>query len=148
MSHQGAFIADLLFRNHRERKEAYIKSLELEVVQLRANEARLSQETKALYTEIRVMKNLLVINGIPVPSPPPQSTNDDPAPQDTEDVFEFSISTVSTVSSKTSQEQERINVVRQTRRKKSGYAGSTAHHEDQSLGVYMRIPIAFISYIF
>ena len=89
------------------------------------------------------MKGLLIMNGIPIPSPPPRNTNDDQAPQDTEDVFEFSISTLSTVSSKASQQQERINVVRQTRRKKSGHAESTAHRKDQDLGVYMYIPIAF-----
>jgi hypothetical protein len=57
-----------LLRNHRERKEAYVKSLETEVVQLRANEARILNETKGLYAEITVLKRLLVENGIQVPT--------------------------------------------------------------------------------
>lgn len=55
-------------RTHRERKEAYTKGLENEVVQLRANEARIMQETKALYSEINMLKNTLRQNGIPVPT--------------------------------------------------------------------------------
>ncbi|KAF2690691.1 hypothetical protein K458DRAFT_326498 [Lentithecium fluviatile CBS 122367] len=55
-------------RTHRERKEAYTKSLEAEVVQLRANESRILHETKTLYSEISVLKNLLVANGIPLPA--------------------------------------------------------------------------------
>jgi hypothetical protein len=54
-------------RTHRERKEAYTKSLEAEVVQLHANEARMLHETKTLQKEIDILKNLLTINGIPVP---------------------------------------------------------------------------------
>jgi hypothetical protein len=54
-------------RTHRERKEAYTKSLELEVVQLRANEAKILQETKRLYTELTALKRLLAENGIQVP---------------------------------------------------------------------------------
>lgn len=55
-------------RTHRERKEAYTKGLENEVVQLRANEARIMQETKELYAEIRLLKNTLRQNGISVPN--------------------------------------------------------------------------------
>jgi len=58
----------LAYRTHRERKEAYTKSLESEVVQLRANEARILQETRALYSEINALKNTLRQNGIPVPN--------------------------------------------------------------------------------
>ncbi|KAF2029850.1 hypothetical protein EK21DRAFT_66921, partial [Setomelanomma holmii] len=46
-------------KTHRERKEAYIKSLELEVVQLRANEARILQETRKLYGQIGKLERLL-----------------------------------------------------------------------------------------
>jgi hypothetical protein len=55
-------------RTHRERKEAYTKGLENEVVQLRANEARIMQETKALYAEINMLRNTLRQNSIPVPT--------------------------------------------------------------------------------
>ncbi|KAI4937711.1 hypothetical protein J4E85_000146 [Alternaria conjuncta] len=36
-------------------------------IQLRANEARLSQETKALYSEVAFLKGLLTQNGIAIP---------------------------------------------------------------------------------
>ena len=58
---------NLLSRTHRERKEAYTASLEGEVVQLRANEARLLQETKTLYSEVAFLKKLLVENDIAIP---------------------------------------------------------------------------------
>ena len=63
-------------RTHRERKEAYIKSLESEVLQLRANEAKILQETKTLYTEIRKLKNIILQHGIELPP-----LNDNFAPQ-------------------------------------------------------------------
>ncbi|KAI4686955.1 uncharacterized protein J4E84_005326 [Alternaria hordeiaustralica] len=50
-----------------ERRKAYTASLESEVVQLRANEARLSQETKTLYSEVAFLKSLLTQNGIAIP---------------------------------------------------------------------------------
>lgn len=53
-------------RTHRERKEAYVAALESEVVRLRANEARLESETKALYAENKVLKTLLTQQGIPI----------------------------------------------------------------------------------
>jgi hypothetical protein len=56
-----------LIRTHRERKEAYTASLESEVVQLRANEARLLQETKTVYSEVAFLRKLLVDNGIAIP---------------------------------------------------------------------------------
>jgi hypothetical protein len=37
------------------------------VVQLRAKEARIIQETKSLYAEVNLLKRVLVQNGIPVP---------------------------------------------------------------------------------
>jgi hypothetical protein len=55
-------------RTHRERKEAYVASLESEVVRLRANEARLASETKSLYAENHMLKELLAQNGISIPS--------------------------------------------------------------------------------
>ncbi len=55
-------------RTHRERKEAYVASLEAEVVQLRANETRILHETKTLYAEVRALKKLLESNGIPIPT--------------------------------------------------------------------------------
>lgn len=54
-------------RTHRERKEAYIKSLESEVLQLRTNEAKILQETKTLYTEIEKLKNIILQHGIELP---------------------------------------------------------------------------------
>jgi hypothetical protein len=42
--------------------------LESEVIQLRSNEARLLQETKALYVELSLLKNVLAENGITSPS--------------------------------------------------------------------------------
>jgi hypothetical protein len=61
---------NLLVRTHRERKEAYTAALETEVVQLRANEARLSQETKMLYSETTFLKRLLTENGITITERP------------------------------------------------------------------------------
>ncbi|KAF1922257.1 uncharacterized protein M421DRAFT_10693 [Didymella exigua CBS 183.55] len=55
-------------KTHRERKESYIKSLETEVIQLRANETQSYHKIKALYAEVNAMKNLLVENGIRIPS--------------------------------------------------------------------------------
>ncbi|KAF2499709.1 hypothetical protein BU16DRAFT_524164 [Lophium mytilinum] len=51
-------------RTHRERKEAYIKSLESEVLQLRTNETKIMQETMGLYKEIGRLQKLLAQNGI------------------------------------------------------------------------------------
>ena len=63
-------------RTHRERKEAYIKSLESEVLQLRTNEEKILQETKILYTEIEKLKNIILQHGIELPP-----LNDNSAPQ-------------------------------------------------------------------
>ncbi|KAH7381419.1 hypothetical protein DE146DRAFT_670553 [Phaeosphaeria sp. MPI-PUGE-AT-0046c] len=54
-------------KTHRERKEAYTKSLETEVVQLRANEAKILQETKRLYTELTALKKIMTDHGLQVP---------------------------------------------------------------------------------
>ena len=58
-------------RTHRERKEAYIKSLETEVLQLRTNEAKILQESRSLYNEIGRLKGLLEQHGIPHGNPSP-----------------------------------------------------------------------------
>jgi hypothetical protein len=62
-------------RTHRERKEAYTKSLEREVVQLRANEAQILQETRRLYAEITTMKRVMAAHGIEVPTIEPNATD-------------------------------------------------------------------------
>ncbi|KAF1974469.1 hypothetical protein BU23DRAFT_461515 [Bimuria novae-zelandiae CBS 107.79] len=108
-------------KTHRERKEAYIKSLETEVVQLRANEARLFQETKALYAKLSAMKKLLATNGISVPLEQPQGVGDagvDFSDQSSEELFEFNISKT------TKHQQERIQVRRQSKRRGKGEAGT------------------------
>lgn len=68
-THRSSHIVSLTikYRTHRERKEAYTKSLELEVIQLRANEAKIMQETKMLYAEITNLKSMLMRHGIEVP---------------------------------------------------------------------------------
>lgn len=55
-------------RTHRERKEAYTKSLEQEVIQLRANEARILQETRTLYAELMAFKKLMTQHGVQLPA--------------------------------------------------------------------------------
>ncbi|OCL14809.1 hypothetical protein AOQ84DRAFT_370950 [Glonium stellatum] len=77
-------------RTHRERKEAYIKSLETEVLQLRTNEAKILQETKTLYAEIVKLKNILSQHGIELP---PQA--DKLAPQPLEENTSFANSAIS-----------------------------------------------------
>ncbi|KAF2454971.1 hypothetical protein BDY21DRAFT_308350, partial [Lineolata rhizophorae] len=67
-------------RHHRERKEAYIKSLEAEVVQLRASEANIRKQARHLYSELGFLKSILVQNGIPVPSSSEQIPEPDPGP--------------------------------------------------------------------
>ncbi|KAH7069564.1 hypothetical protein BKA63DRAFT_545233 [Paraphoma chrysanthemicola] len=63
-------------KTHRERKEAYVKALEVEVVQLRANEARILQETRTLYATITDLRKRLVENGIQFPSATVEVTSD------------------------------------------------------------------------
>jgi hypothetical protein len=55
-------------RTHRERKEAYTKSLENQVVQLRANEARILEESKWLYSEVTALRQIVAEHGMQVPS--------------------------------------------------------------------------------
>ncbi|KAL5375007.1 hypothetical protein DPSP01_011497 [Paraphaeosphaeria sporulosa] len=128
-------------KTHRERKEAYVKSLESEVIQLRANEARLFQETKTLYAEINAMKTLLARNGIAIPS----SVSSPPRDQDSVveerwggdantaerevtggGMFEFSVTEKTT-----KQSHERI-VVRRQPRKRSNERSTTALASDHS----------------
>jgi hypothetical protein len=55
-------------RTHRERKEAYTKSLENQVVQLRANEAMILQESKWLYSEVTALRQIVAAHGMELPS--------------------------------------------------------------------------------
>ncbi|KAJ9215928.1 hypothetical protein DTO166G4_2472 [Paecilomyces variotii] len=50
---------------HRERKDAYVKSLEKEVLQLRTNEAELLQKTNSLNAEVIRLQRILAKNRIP-----------------------------------------------------------------------------------
>ncbi|KAH8820312.1 hypothetical protein F5884DRAFT_744672 [Xylogone sp. PMI_703] len=52
-------------RTHRERKELYIKALEQEVMRLKENFSRISQDKEALAEENRQLKALLAQHGIP-----------------------------------------------------------------------------------
>ena len=52
-------------RTHRERKEAYIKQLENEVLQLRTNEAKITSESRDLQNQIACFKKILDHHGIP-----------------------------------------------------------------------------------
>jgi hypothetical protein len=54
-------------RTHRERKEAYTKSLENQVIQLRANEAKILQESKWLHFEVIALRQIIADNGMHVP---------------------------------------------------------------------------------
>ncbi|KAF2659381.1 hypothetical protein K491DRAFT_689253 [Lophiostoma macrostomum CBS 122681] len=70
-------------RTHRERKEAYIKQLENEVLQLRTNEAKILTETRTLAFDIARFKKILDHHGIPHDHPsgyvtPPQTSGISP----------------------------------------------------------------------
>jgi hypothetical protein len=54
-------------RNHRERKENYIKSLEREVLRLREEEAAIVQDSKAVQQENAMLKEILSHHSIPIP---------------------------------------------------------------------------------
>ncbi|KAL9110940.1 MAG: hypothetical protein Q9227_004555 [Pyrenula ochraceoflavens] len=54
-------------RNHRERKEQYIKSLEIEVMRLREREATSETERRTLAAENAMLRDLLHQNGISAP---------------------------------------------------------------------------------
>ncbi|KAB2574306.1 AP-1-like transcription factor YAP3 [Lasiodiplodia theobromae] len=70
-------------RTHRERKEAYTKALEAEVLQLRTNEANLMQETQRLNAAVKRLKATLDLNGIQVPwSESDEVTSDASSPED------------------------------------------------------------------
>ncbi|KAK9428306.1 hypothetical protein V1505DRAFT_219832 [Lipomyces doorenjongii] len=68
-------------RTHRERKEAYVKALEDEVLQLRTNEAKILQEGKYLHAEIGRLKRILSEHGIQLQS----EANGSPIYQDRDD---------------------------------------------------------------
>jgi hypothetical protein len=53
-----------LSSTHRDRKEAYIKSLEKEVLQRRTNEAKILQEQQTLNNEVARLKRILDRNGL------------------------------------------------------------------------------------
>lgn len=55
----------LLDSTHRERKETYIKTLEGEVLQLRTNETRITQEARALHSEVARLRQILDQHCIP-----------------------------------------------------------------------------------
>ncbi len=61
------YVSNYLGRSHRERKEAYLKSLELEVNRLRKSEESWRSETHKLRAEVKELKDALARNGIPVP---------------------------------------------------------------------------------
>jgi hypothetical protein len=54
-------------RNHRERKENYIKSLEREVLRLREEEAAIVQTSKAVQEENAMLREILSQHSIPIP---------------------------------------------------------------------------------
>lgn len=58
-----------LCRTHRERKELYIKALEQEVMRLKENFTRISQDKEALALENQQLKELLAKHGIPWTGP-------------------------------------------------------------------------------
>ncbi|GME37269.1 hypothetical protein V496_02074 [Neofusicoccum parvum] len=58
-------------RTHRERKEAYVKSIETEVLQLRTSEARLLQENRTLHAEVDRLRQKLADHAIDASPPPP-----------------------------------------------------------------------------
>ena len=55
-------------RTHRERKEFYIKNLEAEVVTLREKDAAHKQVVVGINRKINDLKQILITNGIPLPS--------------------------------------------------------------------------------
>jgi hypothetical protein len=99
-----------MLRTHRERKEAYIKSLESEVIQLRANEARILQETKALYSEVSALKRLLEHNGIPIQSAGCQP-HEDAQDECTSDDHQFNLS-IRDASAKHGYDHQHIDIQR------------------------------------
>jgi hypothetical protein len=57
----------MVHRNHRERKENYIKSLEREVLRLREEEATIVQNSKAVQEENAMLRRILSQHSIPIP---------------------------------------------------------------------------------
>jgi hypothetical protein len=98
-------------RTHRERKEAYTKSLEQEVIQLRANEAKILQETRDLYTELTALKKLMAQHGIQMPITHTQGQHESAlsSASSSEEVFNLSIQVTST-----KQKRRQIRVYKQS----------------------------------
>jgi hypothetical protein len=63
----SAFRSLTASRNHRERKENYIKSLEREVLRLREEEATIVQNSKAVQEENAMLREILSQHSIPIP---------------------------------------------------------------------------------
>ncbi|KAL1969313.1 hypothetical protein VTN77DRAFT_9505 [Rasamsonia byssochlamydoides] len=59
-------------RNHRERKENYIKSLECQLLQLR-DEATLRQEFEEASLENKILKDIMLAYNVPIPGPSHQT---------------------------------------------------------------------------
>lgn len=55
---------------HRERKESYLKALELEVIRLKDQHAEVVKEKNLVVAENRMIKNLLAVNNIPYHASP------------------------------------------------------------------------------
>lgn len=61
---------DRLHRTHRERKESYLKALELEVIRLKDQNSAVVKEKNLVVAENRMIKNLLSVNNIPYHASP------------------------------------------------------------------------------
>jgi hypothetical protein len=103
------WVANKYHSTHRERKEAYIKSLENEVLQLRTNEAKILQETRTLYSEIGRLKRILDQHGIPY-----GGTSYAPSSQPSDSSGAPSLSSVSILSNPHRQQQIHIRSPQQS----------------------------------
>jgi beta-xylosidase len=127
-------------RTHRERKEAYTKSLEQEVIQLRANEAKIMQETRKLYAELTALKNLMASNGIQAPT----SFKNDIAPTTEYPSEEFDLSIQIT---NTKQKRRQIQIYKHSDQRdnhqcEASSATQTASQASQSLGCKLRTTVS------
>lgn len=60
----------IILSAYRERKDAYVKALEAELLRLRSREAAFVQETQKLYAEISSLRKLVANHGIDLPNTP------------------------------------------------------------------------------